>query len=328
MLRILSRAVLTLPYRSWSVAAAVLLASTAVAGVEFRQQAGELLMEQLSRPGVALSTSYVAELARRNEMAVGDTRMELQALLDSAFFSQENSSRWDSLIAGIGGEEVGDKQTDRFLREATKEARKAMASEGAYGLAQLLKRAASKAKISADDGKLILSRALSPGARMVSDVAVPDLPEKIGIRVTVQNEIRPSYAPQIVFFFRTEDDVFIRERLSRLHEGVVTSLVDLLPSLSSVKWAVADPSPVLAPDAVLVLTLDTFDLRGGPNLRALPYATGSLMLQRADNDSVVMLRSVEFISKSEVRDHDIELVLFASEMAAETTGILGRFLGK
>ena len=308
-------------------AAAVLLANSAAAGVDFRQQAGELLMEQLSRSGVALSTSYVTELARRNKMAVGDTRRKLQALLDSAVSSQGKSTRWDSVIAGLGGEEVSDKKTDRFLREATNAARKAMAGEGAYELTKLLERAASKAKISVEDGKLILRRALSPGAGVASDAAVADLPGKIGIRVTAENEIRPSYTPQITFFFRTDDDAFIRERLSHMHEGVVTSLVDLLPSLASVKWAVAEASPVLAPDVVLVLTLDTFELRGSPNLRALPYATGSIMLQRVDNGSVILLQSVEFISKSEVRDHDIELALFASEMAAETTGILGRFLG-
>lgn len=245
--------------RAIAIAALILLGAVggpAAAAADLRAAALAALAESLGQPGPTPSGQLLARIARAADLDTAQVGAGLRALLDTLDAGRRaGSATWQALTA-LGDNDVDPARVDRLLRAAIDRGRKACAGGADDDLDGIVAAAAAQAGIAPDRARQILGLAVAAGRSARSDAPVR-LPDRVGVLVTGASTYRVG-AGRFPGLLVTADDPSSLARCRDLHVAVARALVDVLPQVGGVRWAIGAPHPGLAPDCVLRFEITDF----------------------------------------------------------------------
>ena len=259
--------------------AAMVAVTAAVAGPEaganaeagadaLRREALAVLHEALEAKGSTTTGDLLSAIVTRTGQPADSVRAGLRAGLERLEAHREAADETWTQLTGLGGDQADADDVDRFLRELLDWGRKATKGRS-YPVDFIVERAAGKAKVATWVGRELLGHAVAAGLSD-STAGLGSLPEKLGLRVQGVSSY-PVDSGRFADLVRTDDDALNQTRFRDLHRRVEPLLVAQLPALPRVKWAVAQATPNLQPDAVLRFDIEEFTSEGAarePMLRA------------------------------------------------------------
>lgn len=165
-----------------------------------------------------------------------------------------------------------------------------------------------------------------------------ELPDEMGFLVEARSAYRIviSDAPRFVFK-KTKDDDWLKEKLADIHQMVLPLLIQELPKLSHVKWAVGKTDSELQPDCRLLVELT--DLYYPPGVNSYVPGLGvvvNVVVQRMsggksglDIHQQTLQISYDFTLEQDERIREQRLLdRFYEKIAQEIGKELDRFLSE
>ena len=245
----------------------------------FRDLALVELGQLVQNLGTLHSQGVVEQIAQQSGLDETEVRGKLVELLDELEAHRKGKTdAWKSLVTA-GGDEITQKEADKFFKELDKSVRKVLKKGGAYPLAPLVKKASKKAKIPSYQGTDFLVLLLNPGESMPT----VELPDRIGLVVVGESK----YAINLTAFeplLITSSDRLNQNKVRNVHKSITKALLPELERSGFVKWAMDKPDPKLPPDCRLDFEIEWFSTtsRTGGQAAAVVPASGVGQLGNED----------------------------------------------
>lgn len=215
-----------------------------------------VLGEQVKDFGSAYAQAVVQQIADESGLDAAEVRTRLKELLGELESHRKGKTEvWDSLVAERG-EDIEEKQIDKFFKELIKSMTKVLGKKGNYALESLVAKAAGKAKMQSYHGKDYLLMLLNPEE---AEVQIPtvELPEKIGLVLKGSSNYaidKSAFEPLLI----TSSDRLTMNKVRDVHKGIARVFAQELETSGFIKWALDKPNPKLTPDCQLSFEVDWF----------------------------------------------------------------------
>ena len=206
--------------------------------------------------GSAYAQAVVEQIAAESGLEVAEVRAHLKGILAELEGHRKGKTEvWNSLVAGRG-EEIEEKQIDKFFKELIKSMTKVLGKKGNYALESLVAKAAGKAKMQGYQGKDYLLLLLNP-EEAEAQIPTVELPEKIGLVIQGSSNYaidKSAFEPLLI----TSSDRLTMNKVRDVHKGIARVFAQELEASGFIKWALDKQNPKLTPDCQLSFEVDWF----------------------------------------------------------------------
>jgi hypothetical protein len=243
--------------------------------LSFQDATMAVLGQQVKDLGAAYVQTIVDQIAQESGVDAAEVRTKLKEMLGELEAQRQGKTEvWNSLVAARG-EEIEEKQVDKFFKELIKSMSKVLDKKGNYALESLVVKAAGKAKMQSYHGKDFLVMLLNPGEAAAAMPTV-DLPEKIGLVLQGSSNYaidQAAFEPLLI----SSSDRLTLKKVRDVHKGIAKVFAQELEGSGFIKWTLDKPNPKLTPDCQLEFEVDWFSTSprsGGVAPQASSVQTG------------------------------------------------------
>lgn len=232
---------------------------------DLRNTALSVLLASLSTPGSVFSQDLLGHISSASGLSVDSVQTAITVMLDSLNEQRHRKTTpWLALI-GAGGQDVSTRKMDRLVRAWIDWGQKAAGGDNNFGLNQIIERSAARAKIPTHRARELLAAAAGMG--LTGSAATGDtLPSTFGLLVVGRSAYRVD-GSRFAGLLLSEDDINRQTRFRDLHGRLTAKLIETLPELKGLRWAIDAPHPRLEPDAILQVDIsDLFTQRVRRNI--------------------------------------------------------------